>query len=207
MDIAVAGAGVAGLAVASFLRRQNHHVVVYDKLPEPAPVGSGLIIQPTGQAVLEALGLNRDLRARGARIDRLFGRTDGSGRIVLDVHYLPLGADAHGVATHRAALFDLLLNAALNAGALFERGREVVRAETSAGGAALSFSDGRRSPSFDIVIDAMGVRSPLIPRSNSFLDYGAIWANAPWPANAPFADNMLEQRYRKASRMAAGTAM
>lgn len=202
MDIAIAGAGIAGLAVAAFLRREGHEVVVYDKLPEPAPVGSGLIIQPTGQAVLAELGLNEALYQRGARIDRLFGRTNGTGRVVLDVGYAPLGEGVHGVAVHRAALFDLLLGKAIEAGAQFERSREIASVDVSANGSTLIFSDGRRSPSFDLVIDAMGVRSPLIPRANSFLDYGAIWANLPWPSNGSFTDNVLEQRYEKASRMA-----
>lgn len=202
MRIAVAGAGVAGLAVAAFLGRAGLEVVVYDKLPEPAPVGSGLIIQPTGQAVLSELGLLDALRLRGARIDRLYGRTNAAGRIVLDVRYTPLGPDVHGIAVHRATLFDLLLGKAIEAGVAFERGREIEAVDVSAEGSALSFADGRRSPRFDLVIDAMGVRSPLIARSSSFLDYGAIWANLPWPANGSFTDNVLEQRYEKASRMA-----
>lgn len=202
MDIAIAGAGVAGLAVAAFLRREGHRVVVYDKLPEPAPVGSGLIIQPTGQAVLAELGLNEALHQRGARIDRLFGRTNGTGRVVLDVGYAPLGEGVHGVAVHRAALFDLLLGKAIDAGAQFERGREIASVDAGADGSALIFSNGQRSPNFDLVIDAMGVRSPLIPRANSFLDYGAIWANLRWPSNGSFTDSFLEQRYEKASRMA-----
>lgn len=202
MDIAVAGAGIAGLAVAAFLRREGHDVVVYDKLPEPAPVGSGLIIQPTGQAVLAELGLNEALHQRGARIDRLFGRTNGTGRVVLDVGYAPLGEGVHGVAVHRAVLFDLLLGKAVEAGAQFERSREIASVDINANGSVLVFSDGRRSSNFDLVIDAMGVRSPLIPRAHSFLDYGAIWANLPWPSNGSFTDSFLEQRYEKASRMA-----
>ena len=202
MRVAVAGAGVAGLAAAAFLARSGSEVVVYDKLCEPAPVGSGLIIQPTGQAVLSALDLIAPLRRRGARIDRLFGRTNGSGRIVLDVRYAPLGEEAHGIAVHRATLFDLLFGEAVEAGAQFERRRDVAAVDASAEGSALVFADGRRSPRFDLVIDAMGVRSPLIERADAFLDYGAIWTNLPWPGNGSFTDNVLEQRYEKASRMA-----
>jgi 2-polyprenyl-6-methoxyphenol hydroxylase-like FAD-dependent oxidoreductase len=203
MDIAIAGAGVAGLAAAILLRRRGHHVVVYDKLAEPSPVGSGLIIQPTGQAVLEALGLNVALHQRGARIDRLFGRTNSRGRTVLDVRYAPLGEGVHGVAIHRAALFGLLLTGAIAAGADFEPGLEVVAVDHCTGSkTALSFVDGMRSPNFDLVIDAAGMRSPLITRQNSFLEYGALWANLPWPPDNSFSGDALEQCYQRASRMA-----
>jgi len=203
MDIAIAGAGIAGLAAAILLRRRGHGVVLYDQLPEPSPVGSGLILQPTGLAVLRALGLNEELHARGARIDRLYGCTHPSGRTVLDVRYAPLGEGVHGLAIHRATLFDVLLESAIAAGADFERGREVVAVDHGAGAkAALSFACGKRSPNFDLVIDAAGLRSPLIARQDDFLNYGALWANLPWPAQGSFAEDALEQRYQKASRMA-----
>jgi 2-polyprenyl-6-methoxyphenol hydroxylase-like FAD-dependent oxidoreductase len=203
MDIAIAGAGVAGLAAAILLRRRGHHVVVYDKLAEPSPVGSGLIIQPTGQAVLQALGLNEKLHACGARIDRLYGRAHPGGCTVLDVSYAPLGEGVHGVAIHRAALFEMLLSSAVASGAEFERGKEVITAEPGAGSkTSLQFREGARSPKFDLVIDALGVFSPLIARDNQFLTYGALWANLPWQPGDVFALGALEQRYELASRMA-----
>ncbi|MFZ1681270.1 MAG: FAD-dependent oxidoreductase, partial [Rhizobiaceae bacterium] len=52
MDIAIAGAGPAGLATALFLRRDGHRVTLFERFAEPRPIGSGLIVQPTGQKVL-----------------------------------------------------------------------------------------------------------------------------------------------------------
>src|SRR3712207_7379675 len=49
--------------------------------------GSGLMIQPTGLAVLRELGLDAALLAAGSRIQRLFGLSATSGRTVLDVRY------------------------------------------------------------------------------------------------------------------------
>ena len=51
-------------------------------------------------------------------------------------------------------------------------------------------NQGRREGPFDLVIDALGSRSPLIahaagPDYRSALGYGAIWASLPWPG-APF---------------------
>lgn len=198
MDIAVAGAGIAGLAVASFLRRLHHNVVVYDKLPAPAAVGSGLIVQPTGQTVLEDLGLNDALHKRGARLERLDGRTQGGKRKILDVRYEALHASAHGLAVHRAVLFELLHKAALKHGAELCNDHEVIDIKDSDGKPRISFAHESRSGPFDLVIDALGVRSPFVERKNCFLDYGALWANAPFPSAYGFCEETLTQRYRGA---------
>ena len=47
------------------------------------------MLQPTGLAVLDALGLGQQIRSLGARIDRLTGTDARSGRKVLDVSYAP----------------------------------------------------------------------------------------------------------------------
>lgn len=195
-NIGIAGAGIAGLSAAAFLARAGHHVVVYDKAPAPAPVGSGLIVQLTGQAVLAALGKLEALKQRGARLDRLDGRLAGGNRKVLDVRYEALGAGVHGLSVHRAALFDLLLQTARDSGAALEMGKDVAGADHA--DKRLMFSDGVQSPSFDLVIDALGVRSPLVQRANAFLDYGALWGNAPFPSAFGFDNHVLSQRYRSA---------
>lgn len=197
MDIAIAGAGIAGLTAAILLRRQDHKVVLFDQLQAPSPVGSGLMLQPTGQAVLNALGLLENIKRLGARIDRLHGRTSPGGRTVLDVRFSPLGEDVHAIAIHRAALFEVLQTSTVSAGAFFEQGCVVQSVDEG----VIEFQNGRRSRKFDLVIDALGVRSPLGANGDKFLDYGALWANLPWPDNG-FDENALEQRYRAARRMA-----
>ncbi|WDI33252.1 NAD(P)/FAD-dependent oxidoreductase [Hyphococcus flavus] len=195
----MAGGGIAGLSSAAFLARAGHKVVIYDKAPEPRPVGSGLIVQPTGQSVLAELGLLEALVMRGARLKRLDGRLQGGKRKVLDVRYDALGAGTFGLAVHRAALFDLLLHTASEAKAELDYGEEVSTVEASANGVSLRFADGRQSPSFDLMIDALGVRSPLVERQNCYLPFGALWANAPFPLAHDFDETVLAQRYRSAN--------
>jgi len=55
-DIAVAGCGPAGLATALLLHRDGYRVTLFERFEAPGPVGSGLMIQPTGLAVLRQLG-------------------------------------------------------------------------------------------------------------------------------------------------------
>ena len=62
LDIAIAGCGIAGLASAAMLARDGHRVTIFERFAAPAPVGSGLLLQPTGLAVLRAMGLDRKIR-------------------------------------------------------------------------------------------------------------------------------------------------
>ena len=197
LTIAIAGCGVAGLASAALLARAGHRVVQFDKLDAPAPVGSGLILQPVGMHVLDAIGAGEAMRALGARIERLYGRNVPGDRIVLDVRYACLGAKAgQGLAVHRGALFEALLKRAQEAGAAFELKRDV----RGISGGRLVFADGTQSALFDLVIDALGARSAL-SRPGTLLPYGALWASLDWPA-AGFDAFTLEQRYQQARKMA-----
>ncbi len=174
-------------------------MTVFDRMASPAPLGSGLILQPVGMEVLAALGLADAMRERGAAIGRLFGKVQPSGRVVLDVQYAAGAGEAvHGVGAHRGALFDILLKGAEDAGASFEFGREI----TGASGGRLHFADGASSARFDLVIDALGVWSPLSAPPDQVLPFGALWTNVDWPeGDARFDANALEQRYEQARKM------
>jgi 2-polyprenyl-6-methoxyphenol hydroxylase-like FAD-dependent oxidoreductase len=90
LDIAIAGCGIAGLAAALLLRRQGHAVTLYERFDAPRPLGSGLMLQPTGLAVLAALGLAGEVAECSAPIVRIHGRNT-LGEIVLDARYADLG--------------------------------------------------------------------------------------------------------------------
>lgn len=48
LDIAIAGCGPCGLAAALLLHRAGHHVTLFERFDTPRPIGSGLMLQPTG---------------------------------------------------------------------------------------------------------------------------------------------------------------
>ncbi|MEJ0040072.1 MAG: FAD-dependent monooxygenase [Gammaproteobacteria bacterium] len=115
-NIAVCGCGPAGLAAALFLHRAGHRVRVFERFETPRPVGSGLLLQPTGLGVLAELGMVERLMSLGSPIDRIFGRIASSDRVVLDVRYSALGKGWRALAIHRAALFGTLHDAVSAAG-------------------------------------------------------------------------------------------
>lgn len=199
MQIAIAGAGVGGLAAAALLARAGHGVDVFDQFDTPAPVGSGLMLQETGLAVLGAMGLRELAEARGAPIHRLFGRSVPSGRTVLDVRFTALRENLCAVGIQRSALFDLLYASALEAGAQFN-GRVDVAEVDGAAGHVIERGSKSHGP-FDLVIDAMGANSPLTSGADSMLPFGALWASVDWDEAGPFDPHALEQRYRSARQM------
>ncbi|AGB45886.1 FAD-dependent monooxygenase [Mesorhizobium sp. CO1-1-7] len=202
--IAIAGAGPAGLAAALYLKRAGHRVTIFERFEEPRPVGSGLILQPTGLTVLADLGLLDDIMALGSRIDRLHGVDASSGRTVLDVRYDAQRGNRFGLAVHRAALFGVLFRAARREAIPIETGVEIEALETGER-ATLIRGNGRREGPFDLIVDASGARSKLRRCAGSAeaprpLTYGAFWASLGWRGEG-FDEHALLQRYDKASVM------
>jgi len=197
LEIAIAGMGMGGLCLACLLAGQGHRVVLYDQMQQPGPVGSGFVLQPTGLAVLDRLGLRDLTESRGQRIDTMIGKLSKNGKTVLDVGYRP---GDYGIAIIRWALFDILYRRALGLGVEIETGRRVRSVDTGTR-ANIIFKGGVKSPDFDFVVDAMGARSPLCAVKGRELAYGALWVNLPWQEGIGFKRNQLEQRYHQASTM------
>lgn len=205
LDIAIAGAGPAGLAAALLLARDGHKVRIFERFDAPKAVGSGLILQPTGLSVLASLGLFEEIAGLGQRIDRLHGADAKSSRTVLDVRYDWVKGDRFGVAVHRAALFGVLFRAVERAGIEIVPATDTVDVEADDAGAWLRTDSGARLGRFDLVVDATGAKSLLKRRSfrpaePRPLAYGAFWASLKWRGEG-FDPHALMQRYDKARVM------
>lgn len=188
------------MAAALLLHRSGHQVTLFERFDEPRPVGSGLMLQPTGMAVLAQLGLLDETIARGSRIDRLFGMA--GNHVVLDVRYSALKrSSACGIGIHRTSLFGILHEAVLRAGIAVHTNHDITGTTKVGVRRALRWKDGESRP-FDLVVDALGTRSPLAPPTGRSLAYGALWGSLDWPMDAGFDAHTLEQRYRRASIMA-----
>ena len=199
-DIAIIGAGPAGLASALYLHRAGHRVTILERFAAAAPVGSGLMLQPTGLSVLADLGLGKAIIALGQRIDRLYGTDAKSGRMVLDVKYGKTSEGGrHGLAVNRAALFNVLYAAVKAEGITVKTDCDITEATPSARGYTLMGQE------YDLLIDCSGSRSKLRhlchhPKEPKALPYGALWATLDWHGE-DFDTRALTQRYDKASVM------
>lgn len=162
LEIAVAGAGIGGLAAAAALGRAGHRVVVLERAEALGEVGAGLQLSPNAMRAVDALGAGAAVRAAGSRPEAVELRMHASGRTV---YRLPLGRAAEAkygapyLQIHRADLHAALLEAAREAGAEIRTGEEVERAGDVRGGAALYTPSGPLEA--DLAVAADGVRSAL----------------------------------------------
>lgn len=199
--IGIVGCGIGGLATAIYLARQGHTVDLFDRFETASPIGSGLVIQPVGQAVLAELGCLADITAKAAPIYTMHGTESGSHMPVLHVDYGPENGATYGLGIHRGTLFQILfdtmqkhnvklINTATIAASYIEDKRRWIKDDT-----------GQAYGPYDLIIDASGASSPLSPIKTRPLGFGALWGTVDWVETSPLPKNHLTQCYRGASKM------
>jgi 2-polyprenyl-6-methoxyphenol hydroxylase-like FAD-dependent oxidoreductase len=116
------------------------------------------------------------------------------------MRYAALPQLGHGLGVHRAALFDVLHDAAVAERVPIATGCPVTGVDDS----HIMIGSRREGP-FDLVVDALGSSSPLrakFPRARAAreLEFGAIWGTVPWVDDG-FEPAALTQRYLRSSVM------
>jgi len=178
IEVGVVGCGTAGAAAAILLARAGCKVTVLERVPDPGPVGAGIVLQPTGQAVLARLGLAGEIAARAARIDRLWCRTPG-GRSIVDLRYDAVDDRWFGLGVHRGVLFDSLYRAAGAEPRVEVRtGVEIVALSRDGARTSVVDAAGDGHGPFDLVVVADGAVSELRDAA------GATTRDAPYPWGA-----------------------
>jgi 2-polyprenyl-6-methoxyphenol hydroxylase-like FAD-dependent oxidoreductase len=179
--IAVVGLGVAGATVATLLARQGHNVTVFEQCADPGPVGAGVLLQPSGQLVLERLGLLDQAVAGSERIDYLYARTHRNKTLV-NLRYADLPcAPAFGI--HRGDLFQLLYDQLQQSGAVVRLNTRAVNYQSRPTHVRLFDEAGQPLSDFDFILACDGARSQLranSPVASTAREYphGALWATA-----------------------------
>ena len=202
MNIAIIGGGTAGAAAALFLARDGHRVVLHERVPAPGAVGAGILLQPTGLAVLHALGLADEVLAKGAPIYQLYG-TSHRGSVVMDLHYTDWRESACGIGLHRGVLFQALWGALRAAGVEVRAGCDVTGLSDLGPKVVLRGAQGELGE-YDMAVVADGTRSALrdslhIKHRVTSYPWGALWAILPDPQQE--YRGCLRQWYRRAGQM------
>jgi 2-polyprenyl-6-methoxyphenol hydroxylase-like FAD-dependent oxidoreductase len=159
MNIAVIGAGIGGLAVASLLARGGHEVHIFEQAPRFARIGAGIQMAPNAMKVLRGLGIEDHVRALGFQSEVALSREWNTGEITSE---LKLGQEvehrygAPYIFLHRADLHAALLSVVPTD--ILHLGMKLVGMDRARGSVALTFADGTRVAA-DMVIGADGVHS------------------------------------------------
>jgi len=155
-SIAIAGAGMGGLAVAATLRRAGFDSQVYEQAPRFERIGAGIQMMPNAMKVLRRIGVEDKIRATAFQPYSHLNRVWDTGEVMRE---LPMPADLFGapyLCLHRADLHEALVSVLPPETIHF--GKKLSGLDQKPGGVTLSFADGTRADA-DAVIGADGVHS------------------------------------------------
>ncbi len=198
-SVAVAGAGVGGLAFGIAARRHGIAVTVLERARTLGDVGSGLVLAPNGVTALSALGgdVLADVLDAGEVLGRL-GTTGHRSRFLTSRGTTLASVSFDGseatwgvplVSLLRSRLQEVLLRHAEEAGVRVCTGQAVGRFTERPDGVTLRLADGSDLQA-DLLVGADGLRSAVRAQllgdgEPSYRGYTAVRGTGPAPATHP----------------------
>ena len=177
MKVLISGAGIAGLALAGFLKDTGIEITIVEKSPELPTSGFSIGLWSNGRAMLKKLGISERLDEVGVPLKRLIVR-DGKGRIMRDYRLSDFDVEFGSALldVSRAKLLEWIYEAAGRPQVKYNC--TIQRIQEFAHSVHVGLSDGSEG-SYDLVVGADGVRSKVrtltfgVPES--YTDWRAWW--------------------------------
>ncbi|KAJ6620084.1 hypothetical protein B0H10DRAFT_2216364 [Mycena sp. CBHHK59/15] len=160
LSVSVVGAGIAGLTAAIALRRNGHHVKIFETSENKTEIGAGISVQINSLRVLEHLGVDTE-NLHAVHYDGLsmFNSTGGEGK---HIPWLCSQKDEHDLFCLRTDLHDELKRLAIGEGegppAKLHLGSKVLACDPEEG--TLTLGNGEAIHA-DLILGADGIHSVI----------------------------------------------
>ena len=184
--IGIVGFGMAGGLSAYLLAKDGHEVTILDQTESLGAFGAGVLLQPSGQAVLKRLGWLDAVLARAAPLEELYAR-QVNGKTMINNRYGDYAPGCRAYGIHRGVLFNLIHDAVRTQPIDIRLGCNVLGRTVDRRGVTLHDAKGRDHGPYDFVISGDGSRSRLrralgFPAYVTDYDHGTLWLIAPGTA-------------------------
>lgn len=181
--IGIVGFGMAGGLSAYLLARDGHEVTLLERADQLGMVGAGVILQPSGQAVLRELGLLDGVLQRAAPLHELYARHD-TGKFLITNRYADYDPNWCAYGIHRGVLFNALHTAVRSQSVEIRTACEIVSRSVERDGVFLKDACGQRHGPFDFILVGDGSRSKLRTACGfraciQRYEHGTLWLIAP----------------------------
>ncbi|MEM9368260.1 MAG: NAD(P)/FAD-dependent oxidoreductase [Planctomycetota bacterium] len=160
MKIAVAGAGIAGSSAAWQLAAQGHQVTLFEQAPQCGPVGAGILLQPSGQAVLAELGILSPLLKKSAQIRSLHAKHRHGGTLI-HLRYDNVPGELHAMGVLRSEIFALLYGKCQSQGVDVREGHTIANYRQDDSQVRVWNTDDECVGDYELLVAADGSRSRL----------------------------------------------
>ncbi len=181
LSIAVVGFGTAGGAASILLHDLGHKITLFEQAHSLGPIGAGVLLQPSGQMILQKMGLLSYVTRDAAPI-RYIRAFKHSRKILAEFDFNELGAGCRIFGLHRNDLFSVLHREIEKRSVSLVLGKKIERAVQVQDRMEILDSTGSSHGEFDFVIAADGANSALRDNSNISIrkyiyPHGALWLN------------------------------
>jgi 6-hydroxynicotinate 3-monooxygenase len=159
--VAVIGAGLGGLSVASFLQRAGFPVTVYEQASTFSRIGAGIILSANAMKVFRRLGIEQCLVKTGIRPDSYVSRAWSTGETMYEILFDAASVARYGgpyINIHRGDLHGVLERVVAPRTIAFNH--RLVGIDEKSDAVRLTFENGVRVEA-EIVIGADGIRSKV----------------------------------------------